>query len=51
LIELPMVLLVAALIIGTLTPVYLHIIKSKRIDRAIDEINSIQQDIDRFHRK
>lgn len=51
LIELAMVLLVAALIAGTVTPVYLHIINNKRIDLAVSELTSMQKDIDRYRRK
>lgn len=51
LVELAIVVLVAALIIGTITPVYLHIVERKRTDLAISEITRLQKDIDRFNRK
>lgn len=51
LVELAMVILVAALIIGTTIPVYLHIIDNKRMDLAVTEITGFQKDIDRFGRK
>lgn len=51
LVELAIVLLIAVLIIGTVTPVYFQIIESKRTDLAIAEITRMQKDIDRFGRK
>jgi general secretion pathway protein G len=51
LIEFAIVVLIAALVIGTITPVYLKIIEKKRIDYTIDEINQFQRDINRFERK
>jgi len=51
LVEIAIVILIAALIIGTVTPVYLHIIENKRIDLAVDEITRLQKDIDRFGRR
>ncbi len=51
LLELAIVVLVAALIIGTSTPVYMHIIDNKRIDLAVAEISGLQKDIDRYGRK
>ena len=51
LVELAIVLLIAVLIIGTITPVYFHIIESKRTDLAIAEITRMQKYIDRFGRK
>jgi len=51
LLELAIVVLVAALVIGTVTPVYLHIIDNKRIDLAVNEISGFQKDIDRFGRR
>jgi general secretion pathway protein G len=44
-------LLIAGLVIGTITPVYLRIVEKKRIDYAIGEITEFQRDIDRFSRK
>lgn len=51
LVELAVVILIAALTIGTVTPVYLHIVESKRTDLAISEISRLQKDIDRFNRR
>ncbi len=51
LLELAIVVLVAALIIGTVTPVYLHIIDNKRTDLAVNEISGMQKEIDRFGRR
>ena len=51
LVELAIVVLIAALIIGTITPVYLHIVENKRTDLAINEITRFQKDIDRFNRR
>jgi general secretion pathway protein G len=50
-VEFAIALLVAALIFGTMTPVYLHIIEKKKIDLAAEEISRYQRDIDRFNRK
>jgi general secretion pathway protein G len=51
LIEFAIVVLIAALVIGTVTPVYLHIIDEKKTDYAVDEITRMQRDIDRFSKK
>lgn len=51
LVEIAIVILIAALVIGTVTPVYLHIIEKKRIDLAVSEITRFQRDIDRFGRR
>jgi len=50
-VEFAIVLLIVALVFGTITPVYFHIIEKKRIDYAMDEITKFQRDIDRFSRK
>jgi len=49
--EFAIVILIAALVIGTVTPAYLKIIEKKRIDYAINEITELQRDINRFERK
>jgi general secretion pathway protein G len=51
LVEIAIVILIAALIVGTVTPVYLRIIENKRTDLAITEITGFQRDIDRFGRR
>jgi general secretion pathway protein G len=51
LVEIAIVILIAALIVGTVTPVYLHIIENKRNDLAVTEITGLQKDIDRFGRR
>ena len=51
LIELTLVILIATLIIGIVTPAYLRIIDKKRTDLAMTEITSLQKDIDRFGRR
>jgi len=50
-IEFCIALIIAALVIGTITPVYLRIIEKKRIDYTINEIVEFQRDINRFERK
>jgi len=50
-IEFCIALIIAALVIGTITPVYLKIIENKRIDYTINEIVEFQRNINRFERK
>lgn len=49
--ELTIVIIITALVIGTATPAYLHIVESRRIDFTINEITDMQRDIDRFSRR
>lgn len=51
LVEFSIAILVAALIIGTATPAYMYLVNKARTNKTIDEISSMQRDIDRFERK
>lgn len=50
-IEFCIALIIVALVIGTVTPVYLRIIEKKRMDLSISEITELQRDINRFQRR
>lgn len=51
LVEILIVLLVAALIVGTATPAYLYLVDKSRNTKTIDEISEMQRRVDRFERK
>ena len=51
LIELAIVLFVAALVVGTTIPGYLYLVESSRTKRSIEEIKDIQREVNRFRRK
>ena len=51
LIELSMVILVAAIIVGTATPAYFYLVDKARTNKTIDEIKEMQRDINRYNRK
>jgi len=51
LVEFSIAILVAALIIGTATPAYIYLVDKARTNKTIDEIKSMQRDINRFERK
>lgn len=51
LLEILIVLLVAALVIGTATPAYLYLIDSRKTSLAAEEITGFARRIDRFQRR
>jgi general secretion pathway protein G len=46
-----MALLVAVLVIGTATPAYIYLVDKARTNKTIDELRSMQREIDRYERK
>ncbi len=51
LVEFSIAILVAALVIGTATPAYIYLVNKARTTKTIDEIRSMQREIDRYERK
>jgi prepilin-type N-terminal cleavage/methylation domain-containing protein len=51
LVEISIVVLVAAIAIGMAVPAYIYLVDNARTDKTIDEIKEMQRDINRYRKK